>query len=217
MTTNGSTTVPHTCSCPINREENNNAENPPALASPQYENNDTKIEVDLPTSDTEIANVQIIAANEEIEVDGSHDFIFTKIPVLTVSNPLLQQSLIENVQMDLVNFGGILVSKKALQSCHQTKISKLTTDLMTVVFSATEMAESSLTGKIAKMHKERNKSGEVRQKKELDPSKIQAIIGHVQERIQGATEAEIKKALRGKLKYESQKQYGVGYKKVQNC
>ncbi|XP_077279156.1 uncharacterized protein LOC143906775 [Temnothorax americanus] len=109
--------------------------------------------------------------------------IKTEVAIENVTNPILQQSLQLNEQVECISFGGVLVSKKTLQNCHPSKVSKLTTDLMTVIFSQSEMAESSLTGKIANMHKSRNKCGEVREKKQLDPLKTRAIIDYVQQQI----------------------------------
>ncbi|XP_071630218.1 uncharacterized protein [Temnothorax longispinosus] len=161
-----------------------------------------------------VSNSSTIDATETENAIALSDMVIkTEVAIENVTNPILQQSLQLNEQVECISFGGVLVSKKTLQNCHPSKVSKLTTDLMTVIFSQSEMAESSLTGKIANMHKSRNKCGEVREKKQLDPLKTRAIIDYVQQQIQGSTETEIKNAMKGKLKYEAQKLNGVGFKK----
>ncbi|XP_034944469.1 protein PFC0760c-like [Chelonus insularis] len=128
-----------------------------------------------------------------------------------VLNNTLQKLLPENETVDFINFGGTLIARKTLNNCCVSKPSKLVTDLMTVIFSVEEMAESSLSGEIPNIHKNRA-TDEIRKKKKLDFKRVDAIIEYVQGKFPDATREKIKSTIQGKLKYESHKKFGVNFK-----
>lgn len=75
--------------------------------------------------------------------------------------------------MEYINFGGVFVLKKikTVKLSSIESLCKLTTTLMTIIISLLEKAESSLTGKIANVHKSRYKCSEIQEKKQLNPLK----------------------------------------------
>lgn len=75
-----------------------------------------------------------------------------------------------------ISIGGQLVDKKRIDLCNDSKISKLVNELMVILFTAEEMGNSSLTGKVSNIHLKRSAS-EIRQKKQLDPTKIKGLYG----------------------------------------
>ncbi|XP_039308608.1 uncharacterized protein LOC105204312 isoform X3 [Solenopsis invicta] len=95
----------------------------------------------------------------------------------TVDTSTLEPSsaINSNEQAKLIDLDGsarVMVSEVQINRCNHTSVSKLTSDLMSVVFSQTDLANSSVTGKVANIHKK--KEG-VKAKAKLDPLKVDAI------------------------------------------
>lgn len=67
-----------------------------------------------------------------------------------------------------------------MQACNHSSDTRLASDLLAALCSPKEMANSSLTGKTANVHKNID-GGTVRDKDKLDPTKVQAIYGIVYE------------------------------------
>lgn len=73
----------------------------------------------------------------------------------------------------MTNLGdtNVMVNTIRLARCNHTSISKLTCDLLTLLFTRDELSGSSLTVKVSNIHL---KKGTI-PKNKLDPSKVEAI------------------------------------------
>lgn len=71
------------------------------------------------------------------------------------------------------NLGGtnVMVNTAQLAKCNHSSISKLTCDLLTLLFTRDELSGSSLTGKVSNIHLKKG----VTPKNKLDPTKVEAI------------------------------------------
>jgi len=70
-------------------------------------------------------------------------------------------------------FGNRLVTKAQLAKLNDSSLSKLTCDLLTIVFDKQELRESSLTGQKANANKNKDAT------KKLDPDRIAAVEGKI--------------------------------------
>ena len=73
-----------------------------------------------------------------------------------------------------ISLGGFKVCASKLESCNNSTDTRLATHLQAILCSPKEIANSSLTGKTANVHK--NIDG-VRDKDKLNPAKVLAIYG----------------------------------------
>jgi hypothetical protein len=67
------------------------------------------------------------------------------------------------------------IKKEILDKCNHSSIAKLTGDLTSAIFSRQELATSSLTGKVANVHKNKNTSA-AKEKQKLSPRRVDAIM-----------------------------------------
>jgi len=70
-------------------------------------------------------------------------------------------------------FGNRLVTKAQLAKLNDSSLSKLTCDLLTIVFDKQELRESSLTGQKANANKNKDAT------KKLDPDRVAAVEGKI--------------------------------------
>lgn len=106
----------------------------------------------------------------------------------------------------------IVIDEKRLSACSLSSASKYANDLMAMLFTEHEMATSSITGRLPNFHKHRNK-GEIREKKPLNPEKLKFLRYCIESKFPDCDDKKITRTIQGKLKYESAKKFGVGYKR----
>ncbi|XP_039306367.1 interaptin-like isoform X1 [Solenopsis invicta] len=91
------------------------------------------------------------------------------------------------------------IKKEILDKCNHSSIAKLTGDLNSAIFSRKELATSSLTGKVANIHKNKNTSA-AKENEKLSPRRVDAIMSYVQSTFTRSedTVKEIQRAIRRK-------------------
>ncbi|KAG8181913.1 hypothetical protein JTE90_007793 [Oedothorax gibbosus] len=104
---------------------------------------------------------------------------------------------------------GVSIDTNKLQLCSRASYSRLTSDLLAVIFSTDELSSCSLTGKMSNAHSSKNVSA----KPALDAEKVRGIIDYVTNCFPDASEKNIRQIITNKLKYESFKRNGRCYLK----
>ncbi|CAL1671906.1 unnamed protein product [Lasius platythorax] len=97
-------------------------------------------------------------------------------------------SVENDTQKRMTNLGGtnVMVNTVQLARCNHTSISKLTCDLLTLLFTRYELSGSSLTGKVSNIHLKKGATP----KNKLDPSRVEAIKSYVMLKFGDVTNAE---------------------------
>lgn len=119
---------------------------------------------------TEYLLIDPLSINESTVVDQGSE---SKINEPLINNECTKAT----ANQDCTIFGGVAVTKNKLEDCNHSKPSKLVADLMTILFTPDEMANSSVTGKVSNIHKNRQKDNEVREKEVLCSLRRKAIEG----------------------------------------
>lgn len=73
---------------------------------------------------------------------------------------------------EFIRISGTLYSRLALQQCNRSCVSKYVSELAIVIFTKTELATSSLTGRVSNANKKKNLPPPT----QLDPTKVRAML-----------------------------------------
>ncbi|XP_071629562.1 uncharacterized protein [Temnothorax longispinosus] len=106
---------------------------------------------------------QVLEKRQKKVIDPKNNYVKEDIPIA--------------VKEEIQSLGDtdITVSCKRLNMCNHTTATKLTTDLLSLMFTKKELATSSMTGKVGNMHMRKGTAA----KMQLDVSKIAAINSYV--------------------------------------
>ncbi|XP_029174729.1 uncharacterized protein LOC114943307 [Nylanderia fulva] len=131
----------------------------------------------------------------------------------TVSRSLFSQLSDSKLNKSIVLIGGIEVSQEKLAQCsRKASLTKFVKDVMLLIFTEQEMANSSLTGTTPNLHA--NHKDDVLQKQKLDPIRVKALHEYVAKEMPSRYDEKlVQEAIKQKLHYISKRVHGVAFKK----
>ncbi|XP_025997864.2 uncharacterized protein LOC113006144 [Solenopsis invicta] len=131
----------------------------------------------------------------------------------TVSKSSFLQLDDSKLNKSIVLIGGIEVPQEKLALCsRKASLTKFVKDVMLLIFTEQEMANSSLTGTTPNLHA--NHKDDVLQKQKLDPIRVKALHDYVAKEMPSRYDVKlVQEAIKQKLHYISKRVNGVAFKK----